>query len=70
MIEIEERDFIDLLLLVLKTKDAVLLDFYLDLIKDGALDSKYLDDKWHDADIVGDDMLKLEAILYERGLLK
>jgi len=69
MIEINEKDFIDLLFLILKTGDADLLDFYLDFIKE-PFDVHLLDDKCHDIDVIGDEMLNLESILYERGLLK
>ena len=68
MIEISERDYLDLLFLILKTKDADLLEFFLDLLSE-PLNIHLLDDEWHDVRTTGDEMLKLEAILYERGLL-
>ena len=69
MIEIEEKNYVDLLFLILKTGDADLIEFFLELLKE-PLDVSLLDDEWHDVDVTGDEMLKLEQILYERGMLK
>ena len=69
MIEISEKDFVDLLFLILKTENADLIDFFLELLKE-PLNVHLLDDEWHDVDTTGEEMLKLEAILHERGLLK
>ena len=69
MIEISERDYVDFCVVLLDKKYGDLLDFFLEFLKH-PISLEELDDQWHDTEYTGQQMLDLEAILYERGLLK
>jgi len=69
MIRITTRDFIDFGVLLMNKKDADLLDFWVDMLSE-PISVNFLDDEWHDVDTTGTNMLELEALLYQRGMLK
>lgn len=72
MIVIDEKDFLDVAMVILQKGLGDALDFYLDLIKTQPISHMCFDsyEEICDLQYTANQMLDLEKIMYERGLIR